>query len=1301
MQDSSGAPLANRDISVEVGIFSGPIPVYFETHAVTTSSGGLAIFYVGSGAATLGSFASINWSFGPYSIQFGVDTNGGGNYVLLGSAQLLSVPYSLYSQDVAVKNDADFDPANELQNLSLQNAELTISGGNNVDLSPLQSTSNDTDSTNELQQLTLVLSNLGLTDGNTVPLPADSVNDDDSDPANELQILTKSGDTIFLSAGGFAIAPQVSTTEIADADEDTRVTVEATPDDDLVRFQIAGSEQLRMDGGRLNFMNSEGVQFLGASSTGALNSTGQHNTGIGFNALKTNTSGSHNIAIGVAALEFNVSGGNNIAIGSDPMRRNETGTNNVAIGNAPLRDDTAGNANVAMGSTALVANLGGHNNVVLGNQAGFSNQGSDNILLGFKAGRNETGSNKLYIENSNSLSPLVYGEFDNDLVRINGTLDVNGAFQLPLTDGVANQALTTDGAGNVGWENVLDNLGNHTATQNIQLGSYLLSYDSSSSGLYIDGTGLVGLNLANPQADFHVNGTDSFFVQIDYDPTAIPVDIEGGTHSGDYNWAIAGNNASFSISGLANKSGTYTVTRSFDAPDSLVFSVSNNSLNNASVHAKIKQSADTVFTTVFNRSSGGNFSFIIPDSGSYDIQLSFSGRCRYGGIFVGCMGPSNLSVTLSRHEYDFEVFALYPVALFSGNGNVGVGVTNPEEKLSVAGIIETTTGGVQFPDGSILTTGTTAKDNMGNHTATQNIRLNNHSLTKSTNFESLYLDATGSLGVNVPTPAAKLHVLAVDSFFSGYQFGPSVPVDVSGSGSCAGPSGSNHIISLTDNTMGGSSCTHTSGPINFNATEKIVFVKSGSVGTAITKVKRDTASTYTTVGSSYNVPDTGAYNLRFELSTSCTFNPISGCNPNTKSVATYVQQRTGENYGFYPVAAFDGGNVGIGVANPQEDLHLAGKMRMEDSSEQNGYFLQSNTDGKATWVHPDNIFDGDWFETGNDIYQIPSTGKVGIGTSTPGSKLHIVGDIEISGKRLNVAGTGNVGIDTSVVFAEFAVNGEVHITGDRFYVGTDGKVGVGTNSPQSLLHLSTPDSLEAAGIKLTTINGHNSVIYQDSDEDIHLRRQSLSNHLVLKSNKKIGIGVAEPNHLLHVEDNVSGYVAHIKNTRQIAGTSDGLLISAGTNANNAFLNEFLRFQKPDGTVIGTIKQHYSSSVFYNTSSDQRRKTNISSTTLGQKDLLGIQVCDYDFTGEQGRPQTGFIAQQLYEYFPQAVGVGGADHQTDPWTVDYRSLTPLLVKTVQERQMTIDNLKSRLNELQQGYEALSQRLETLKVNQHGN
>jgi len=36
------------------------------------------------------------------------------------------------------------------------------------------------------------------------------------------------------------------------------------------------------------------------------------------------------------------------------------------------------------------------------------------------------------------------------------------------------------------------------------------------------------------------------------------------------------------------------------------------------------------------------------------------------------------------------------------SGNVGIGTTTPREKLSVADTIESTSGGIKFPDGTTL-----------------------------------------------------------------------------------------------------------------------------------------------------------------------------------------------------------------------------------------------------------------------------------------------------------------------------------------------------------------------------------------------------------------------------------------------------------------------------------------------------------------------------------------------------------------------------------------------------------------------
>ena len=76
-------------------------------------------------------------------------------------------------------------------------------------------------------------------------------------------------------------------------------------------------------------------------------------------------------------------------------------------------------------------------NVFLGDGAGYSNTvGDSSIFIGHNAGAFETASYRLYIENSRSDSEnaLIYGEFDNDIVKLNATAHIRDALVLKPRD---------------------------------------------------------------------------------------------------------------------------------------------------------------------------------------------------------------------------------------------------------------------------------------------------------------------------------------------------------------------------------------------------------------------------------------------------------------------------------------------------------------------------------------------------------------------------------------------------------------------------------------------------------------------------------------------------------------------------------------------------------------------------------------------------------------------------------------------------------------------------------------------------
>jgi Chaperone of endosialidase len=145
---------------------------------------------------------------------------------------------------------------------------------------------------------------------------------------------------------------------------------------------------------------------------------GVFNTAFGLSS-QINNAGSFNTSYGSGAL-YNPSGNSNTAIGAGAMNFINTGSNNTSVGTRSMFYVRAGSENVALGDFSMFFNQNGNRNIAIGSYALQANvSGTGNVAIGYNAGFSETGSDKLYIENSNSTTPLIYGEFNNDLFRLN------------------------------------------------------------------------------------------------------------------------------------------------------------------------------------------------------------------------------------------------------------------------------------------------------------------------------------------------------------------------------------------------------------------------------------------------------------------------------------------------------------------------------------------------------------------------------------------------------------------------------------------------------------------------------------------------------------------------------------------------------------------------------------------------------------------------------------------------------------------------------------------------------------------
>ncbi|WP_178987318.1 beta strand repeat-containing protein [Winogradskyella schleiferi] len=281
---------------------------------------------------------------------------------------------------------------------------------------------------------------------------------------------------------------------------------------------VSGAERINdlLDAKSDNDGSDDGSSlFIGVNAGASDDSTSNQNVAIGFNALELNVDGVANSAFGWRSLALN------------------TASNNTAFGYLSASGNTTGSMNTAIGRNALISNEIGNNNTALGFYAGWLARGSGNVFLGANSGFNEVNiSNKLFIENTDAdqNSALIYGEFGSDNTTIGNILRTNSEFQIgnptitgyafPSTDGTNGQVLTTDGSGNVSFQNIV---GDGTGTDNQNLTTATLTGTTLNLGIQ-NGTGTsvnlasltddsdwvpVGANIERQSGDVYIGNTNA------------------------------------------------------------------------------------------------------------------------------------------------------------------------------------------------------------------------------------------------------------------------------------------------------------------------------------------------------------------------------------------------------------------------------------------------------------------------------------------------------------------------------------------------------------------------------------------------------------------------------------------------------------------------------------------------------------------------------------------------------------------------------------------------------------------------
>ena len=236
----------------------------------------------------------------------------------------------------------------------------------------------------------------------------------------------------------------------------------------------------------------------------------------------------------------------------------------------------------------------------------------------------------------------------------------------------------------------------------------------------------------------------------------------------------------------------------------------------------------------------------------------------------------------------------------------------------------------------------------------------------------------------------------------------------------------------------------------------------------------------------------------------------------------------------------DGGNVGVGTTTPDTTLHVVGAFKLEDGSQGAGKVLTSDANGLAVWQPPTGG-GGHWTANGNDIHNTNS-GKVGIGTTTPGPPLHVYNTVQGSTVRVeNSTSTGTINVRTPGCDMYYGVLGNkgyiMNASNTDLAIGTNGltrmtvtsagDVGLGTTTPGAELDIFSPDNLARIIMKNpASTNGANfrlnglelSILNRDAGP-LFFATSNLERMRITPSGD-VGIGTTAPAHKLDVRGNM-------------------------------------------------------------------------------------------------------------------------------------------------------------------------------------
>jgi hypothetical protein len=266
IRDASNELVASQVVGMQISILQGSASgtvVYTETQTPTTNTNGLVSIAIGEGS-TNDDFSSIDWADGPYFIKTETDPNGGSDYSITGTTQLLSVPYAMHAKTADNMFSGDYDSLENTPDLSIYSTTDTTLSEEAVDAMIANNGYLTSDSVLSEEAVDAMVADNGYLSEEA-----------DGDSSNELQTLSISNDTIYLTDGNFAKLPTGFSGDYDSLENKPDLSIYPTTDNTLteeaVDAMVADNGYLTRDSVLLEEADGDAtneIQNLSVSATG-------------------------------------------------------------------------------------------------------------------------------------------------------------------------------------------------------------------------------------------------------------------------------------------------------------------------------------------------------------------------------------------------------------------------------------------------------------------------------------------------------------------------------------------------------------------------------------------------------------------------------------------------------------------------------------------------------------------------------------------------------------------------------------------------------------------------------------------------------------------------------------------------------------------------------------------------------------------------------------------------------------------------------------------------------------------------